>query len=197
MKRIFLFAAVAFLAVTSFSSCELLGYLADYEEEISFAEGEWEENVPGKWILKDVGFNTYLDEKYDVERIDKEGYPAAVSSIESIEILSSSDAVINFKKEVPFEVTIVGEGRSIIRNYRKFDSRTEHGLLYLGFDSEGHERFSLYETPDGTSFEAGIFNWNIKVYGTETLSEEFKLSRMIIEAGIDVERAYYELVPAK
>jgi hypothetical protein len=39
MKRIFLFAAVAFLAVTSFSSCELLGYLADYEEEISFAEG--------------------------------------------------------------------------------------------------------------------------------------------------------------
>ena len=197
MKRVVLFAAMAFWAVTSFSSCELQGYLGDYEEEISFAEGEWEENVPGKWILKDAGFDTYLDERYDVERIDKEGYPAAVSSIESIEILSSSGAVINFKKEVPFEVTIVGEGRSIIRNYRKFDSRTEHGVLYLGFDSEGHERFSLFESTDETDFPVGFCNWNIKVYGIETLSEEYKLSRMIIEAGIDVERAYYELVPAK
>ena len=197
MKQIVLFAAMALWAVTSFSSCELQGYLADYEEDISFAEGEWEKNVPGKWILKDAGFDTYLDERYDVERIDKEGYPAVVSSIESIEILSSNEAVINFKKEVPFEVTIVGEGRSIIRNYRKFDSRTEHGLLYLGFDSEGNERFCLYETPGGTDFAAGFFNWNIKVYGIETLSEEYKLSRMIIEAGIDVERAYYELVPAK
>lgn len=197
MKRIVLFAAMAFWAVTSFSSCELQGYLGDYEEEISFAEGEWEENVPGKWILKDAGFDTYLDERYDVERIDKEGYPAVVSSIESIEILSSNEAVINFKKEVPFEVTIIGEGRSIIRNYRKFDSRTEHGVLYLGFDSEGNERFSLFESTDETDFPAGFFNWNIKVYGIETLSEEFKLSRMIIEAGIDVERAYYELVPAK
>lgn len=197
MKRIVLFAAMAFWAVTSFSSCELQGYLGDYEEEISFAEGEWEENVPGKWILKDAGFDTYLDERYDVERIDKEGYPAAVSSIESIEILSSNEAVINFKKEVPFEVTIIGEGRSIIRNYRKFDSRTEHGVLYLGFDSEGNERFSLFESTDETDFPAGFLNWNIKVYGIETLSEEFKLSRMIIEAGIDVERAYYELVPAK
>jgi hypothetical protein len=188
---------MAFWAVTSFPSCELQGYLGDYEEEISFGEGEWEENVPGKWILKDAGFDTYLDERYDVERIDKEGYPAAVSSIESIEILSSNGAVINFKKEVPFEVTIIGEGRSIIRNYRKFDSRTEHGVLYLGFDSEGHERFSLFESTDETDFPAGFFNWNIKVYGIETLSEEYKLSRMIIEAGIDVERAYYELVPAK
>ena len=197
MKRIVLFAAMAFWAVTSFSSCELQGYLADYEEDISFAEGEWEKNVPGKWILKDAGFDTYLDERYDVERIDKEGYPAVVSSIESIEILSSNEAVINFKKEVPFEVTIIGEGRSIIRNYRKFDSRTEHGVLYLGFDSEGHERFSLFESTDETDFPAGFLNWNIKVYGIETLSEEYKLSRMIIEAGIDVERAYYELVPAK
>lgn len=197
MKRIVLFAAMAFWAVTSFSSCELQGYLGDYEEEISFAEGEWEENVPGKWILKDAGFDTYLDERYDVERIDKEGYPAVVSSIESIEILSSNEAVINFKKEVPFEVTIIGEGRSIIRNYRKFDSRTEHGVLKLGFDSEGHERFSLFESTDETDFPAGFLNWNIKVYGIETLSEEYKLSRMIIEAGIDVERAYYELVPAK
>ena len=197
MKRIVLFAAMAFWAVTSFSSCELQGYLGDYEEEISFAEGEWEENVPGKWILKDAGFDTYLDERYDVERIDKEGYPVVVSSIESIEILSSNEAVINFKKEVPFEVTIIGEGRSIIRNYRKFDSRTEHGVLYLGFDSEGHERFSLFESTDETDFPAGFLNWNIKVYGIETLSEEYKLSRMIIEAGIDVERAYYELVPAK
>lgn len=197
MKRIVLFAAMAFWAVTSFSSCELQGYLGDYEEEISFAEGEWGENVPGKWILKDAGFDTYLDERYDVERIDKEGYPAVVSSIESIEILSSNEAVINFKKEVPFEVTIIGEGRSIIRNYRKFDSRTEHGVLKLGFDSEGHERFSLFESTDETDFPAGFLNWNIKVYGIETLSEEYKLSRMIIEAGIDVERAYYELVPAK
>ena len=197
MKQIVLFAAMAFWAVTSFSSCELQGYLGDYEEDISFAEGEWEKNVPGKWILKDAGFDTYLDERYDVERIDKEGYPEVHSSIESIEILTSNNAVINFKNEVPFEVTIIGEGRSIIRNYRKFDSRTEHGLLYLGFDSEGHERFSLYETPGGTDFAAGFFNWNIKVYGIETLSEEYKLSRMIIEAGIDVERAYYELVPAK
>ena len=197
MKRIVLFAAMAFWAVTSFSSCELQGYLGDYEEEISFAEGDWGENVPGKWILKDAGFDTYLDERYDVERIDKEGYPAVVSSIESIEILSSNEAVINFKKEVPFEVTIIGEGRSIIRNYRKFDSRTEHGVLKLGFDSEGHERFSLFESTDETDFPAGFLNWNIKVYGIETLSEEYKLSRMIIEAGIDVERAYYELVPAK
>ena len=193
MKRIVLFAAMAFWAVTSFSSCELQGYLGDYEEEISFAEGEWEENVPGKWILKDAGFDTYLDERYDVERIDKEGYPAVVSSIESIEILSSSGAVINFKKEVPFEVTLVEEGRIITRNYSKFDSRNERGLLYIGFDSEGREYFSLYEA----DYDFGIFRWQIKVYGTETLDGGYNLKRMIILAGVDSDTACYVLVPAK
>ena len=83
--------------------------------------------------------------------------------------------------------------KTITRNYKKFDTRTDYGVLYLGFDGEGNEVYNLYEM----GYEAGIPQWNIKVYGTETLTGGYKLKRMIIDAGVDPENASYELVPAK
>ena len=154
---------------------------------------EWDEYVPGKWKLKDAGFSTYLDDEYREDRIDKEGYPEVHCSIETIEILELNSAVINFKNEVPFEVSIAGEGKTFTRNYSKFDSRTDHGILYLGFDSEGNEYYSLHET----DYEAGVIQWDINVYGTETMTGGYKIKRIIIKAGVNGESACYELVPAK
>ena len=193
MKRSVFVAAV--MAVLSFSlaSCEGLELLENYEEQLSLSSEEWEQLVPGKWKLTDAGYSTYLDDVYGEDRIDKEGYPEVSCSIESIEILPDDEAVINFKKEVTFEVTIPAETKTITRNYKKFDTRTDYGVLYLGFDGEGNEVYNLYET----GYEAGIPQWNIKVYGTETLTGGYKLKRMIIDAGVDPENASYELVPAK
>ena len=103
-------------------------------------------------------------------------------------------AVINFKADTPFEVNLLDEGKVATRTYSRFDSRTVPGILYLGFDSDGSEYFSLNEYETGS--DSCVIQWDIRVYGTETLGGGYNIKRMIISAGRPGESTYYEFVPA-
>ena len=77
---------------------EALDILEGYEEELSLTSEEEDALLKGKWFLSDAGYSLTLDDVYDVEIIEKDGYPEVDSVIESITIGDDREITFHFKK---------------------------------------------------------------------------------------------------
>ena len=190
MKRIVLFTAMMFMLSSALVSCEALDALKNYEESLSLTIEEEEALLKGKWILNDAGYSLYSDETYDVERIDKDGYPEVSSAIESIIIGADGTVTFNFKEPVTFEMNPYQPTGTTYETFETY-TVTDDVMMRLGFDGEGVEYFLVQED------RAGGVECDFTLYGVEKLSGDYSVNRMIMSAGTVGEDFYYEFVPAK
>ena len=188
MKKSVLFIATAAVAALAFVSCDALGILKNYEESLSLTIEEEEALLKGKWILQDAGYSLYLDEIYDVEKIDKDGYPETESAIESIVIGAGSVVTFNFKEPVTFEMNPYQPTGTTYETFETY-TVTDDVMMRLGFDGEGVEYFLVQED------RAGGVECDFTLYGVEKLSGDYSVNRMIMSAGTVGEDFYYEFVP--
>ena len=190
MKKSVLFIAVAAVAALAFVSCDALGILKNYEESLSLTIEEEEALLKGKWILQDAGYSLYLDETYDVEKIDKDGYSETESAIESIVIGAGRVVTFNFRQPVTFEMNPYQPSGTTYETFKTY-TVTDDVSMRLGFDWDGVEYFRVLED------RAGGVACDFTLFGVEKLNGDYNVSRMIMSAGEVGEEFYYEFVPAK
>ena len=191
MKTRILVYVLFVAAVFSFSSCDSLRWLSNYEEMLSLTDEEYDELIVGKWNLTDVGNALELDDVYHEERVVNQSDRPIITSIKSIEFKTSSAPTIYFKEDALFYVydwynpsgTV-----EYIESYKEFAVDYTKQLVKFGLDSDGNEFFILYKGMAG-----GINNYQIRLYGVEK-GDNYDVKRIILHAEDD---SYYEFKPAK
>ena len=209
MNKVVFPAIAVIVSAFTFMSCgmyddlmddvkEALDILEGYEEELSLTSEEEDALLKGKWILNDAGYSLTLDDVYDVDIIDKDGYPEVDSAIESITIGDDREITFHFSKQVVFDITTFVENDPLpqhsTQSYRTY---TPDGgaLMKFGLDDYSGEFFQLFFYSGGGT--GGSVDCYFRLYGKENRDEKYEVSRIIMCTSTSAGDSYYEFVPAK
>lgn len=206
MNKVVFPAIAVIVSAFTFMSCgmyddlmddvkEALDILEGYEEELSLTSEEEDALLKGKWILRDAGYSLTLDDVYDVEIIEKDGYPEVDSVIESITIGDDREITFHFTKPVVFNITTYVEDNPLPQeSTRSYQTYTPDGGAYMrfGLNDDGSEFFQLLFFSEGGT--GGAVDCGFQLYGKEKRNEKYEVSRIIMCTTTSAGDSYYEFV---
>lgn len=209
MKNVVFPMIAVIVSAFTFMSCSLyddlledakdaLEILDGYEEQLSLTTEEEDVLLKGKWILRDAGYSLTLDDVYDVEIIEKDGYPEVDSVIESITIGDDREITFHFTKPVVFNITTYVEDNPLPQeSTQSYQTYTPDGgaLMKFGLDDYSGEFFQLFFYSGGGT--GGSVDCYFRLYGKENRNEKYEVSRIIMCTSTSAGDSYYEFVPAK
>lgn len=209
MKNVVFQMIAVIVSAFTFMSCSLyndliedakdaLEILDGYEEQLSLTTEEEDALLKGKWILRDAGYSLTLDDVYDVEIIEKDGYPEVDSVIESITIGDDREITFHFTKPVVFNITTYVEDNPLPQeSIQSYQTYTPDGgaLMKFGLDDYSGEFFQLFFYSGGGT--GGSVDCYFRLYGKENRNEKYEVSRIIMCTSTSAGDSYYEFVPAK
>ena len=207
MKNVVFPMIAVIVSAFTFMSCSLyddlledakdaLEILDGYEEQLSLTTEEEDALLKGKWILRDAGYSLTLDDVYDVEIIEKDGYPEVDSVIESITIGDDREITFHFTKPVVFNITTYVEDNPLPQeSTQSYQTYTPDGgaNMRFGLNDDGSEFFQLLFFSEGVT--GGSVDCGFQLYGKEKRNEKYEVSRIIMCTTTSAGDSYYEFVP--